>query len=162
MLEPFSTFSAILQQRIRITQGSSTSLRHRTAFLFRNNRSIHTDVSKHLRLENCFLVARPCPRLRPMSSDPAVAAPAAQVPLRHAREGHRCTLFGTSQAWDIPDVLRGLHRESRAFKAWRMAQLRLSTTTTRVPRTQKHSLFREGSCRLSKIIPPCAKDERQT
>ena len=115
-----------------------------------------------LSLENCLLVARPCPRLRPMSSNPAVAAPAAQVPLRHAREVHRCTLFGTSQAWDIPDVLRGLHRESPAFKAWRMAQLRLSTTTTRVPRTQKHSLFREGSCRLSKIIPPCAKDERQT
>ena len=67
---------------------------------------------------NCFLVARPCPRLRPMSSDPAVAAPAAQVPLRHAREVYRCTLFGTSQAWDIPDALRGLQRTSVAFRAW--------------------------------------------
>jgi len=58
-----------------------------------------------------------------MSSDPAVAAPAAQVPLRHAREVYRCTMFGASQAWDIPDVLRGLSQlNSRAFKAWYMAQ----------------------------------------
>ena len=71
---------------------------------------------------NCFLVARPCPRLRPMSSDPAVAAPAAQVPLRHAREVYRCTVFGTSQAWDIPDVVRGVRRNSGAFKAWYNAQ----------------------------------------
>ena len=68
------------------------------------------------------MVARPCPRLRPMSSDPAVAAPAAQVPLRHAREVYRCTVFGTSQAWDIPDVVRGVRRNSGAFKAWYNAQ----------------------------------------
>ena len=61
-----------------------------------------------------------------MSSDPAVAAPAAQVPLRHAREVYRCTMFGTSQAWDLPDDLRGLHRGSPAFKAWYMAQYRLT------------------------------------
>ena len=67
---------------------------------------------------NCFLVARPCPRLRPMSSDPAVAAPAAQVPLRHAREVYHCTLYGTSQAWSIPDALRALPSNSGAFKAW--------------------------------------------
>ena len=75
-----------------------------------------------------FLRALPggFPPLPPMSSDPAVAAPAAQVPLRHAREVYRCTMFGTSQAWDIPDVLRGLRRNSRAFKAWWMAQFRLT------------------------------------
>ena len=61
-----------------------------------------------------------------MSSDPAVAAPAAQVPLRHAREVYRCTLFGTSQAWVIPDVLQGLGRNDRAFKAWLVAQFRLT------------------------------------
>ena len=61
-----------------------------------------------------------------MSSNPAVAAPAAQVPLRHAREGHRCTLFGTSQAWDIPDALRGFRRNSGEFRAWYMAQFRLT------------------------------------
>ena len=61
-----------------------------------------------------------------MSSNPAVAAPAAQVPLRHAREGHRCTLFGTSQAWDIPDDLRGLRRSSGAFRAWYNAQFYLT------------------------------------
>ena len=61
-----------------------------------------------------------------MSSDPAVAAPAAQVPLRHAREVYRCTVFGTAQAWDIPEVLRGLSRSSGAFKAWYVAQRRLT------------------------------------
>ena len=61
-----------------------------------------------------------------MSSDPAVAAPAAQVPLRHAREVYRCTVFGTSQAWDIPDVVRGVRRNSGAFKAWYNAQFRLT------------------------------------
>ena len=61
-----------------------------------------------------------------MSSDPAVAAPAAQVPLRHAREFYRCTVFGTAQAWDIPEVLRGLSRSSGAFKAWYVAQRRLT------------------------------------
>ena len=76
--------------------------------------------------KNSFLVARPCPRLRPMSSDPAVAAPAAQVPLRHAREVYRGTVFGTSQAWDIPDFLRGLPRKSGAFKAWYNAQVLLT------------------------------------
>ena len=59
-----------------------------------------------------------------MSSDPAVAAPAAQVPLRHARNVYRCTMFGASQAWDIPDALRGLRRNSGAFKAWYVAQFR--------------------------------------
>ena len=57
-------------------------------------------------------------------SDPAVAAPAAQVPLHHARKVYRCTMFGTSQAWDIPDALRGLRRNSGAFKAWYVAQFR--------------------------------------
>ena len=61
-----------------------------------------------------------------MSSDPAVAAPAAQVPLRHAREVYRCTMFGTSQAWDIPDDLRGLRRSSGAFRAWYNAQFYLT------------------------------------
>ena len=61
-----------------------------------------------------------------MSSDPAVAAPAAQVPLRHAREVYRCTMFGTSQAWDLPDDLRGLHQGIPAFKAWYNAQYRLT------------------------------------
>ena len=59
---------------------------------------------------------------RAMSSDPAVAAPAEQVPLRHARKVHRCTICGASQAWDIPDALRGLRRNSGAFKAWYNAQ----------------------------------------
>ena len=72
------------------------------------------------------LPARPCPRLRMMSAAPAVAAPAAQVPLRHAREVYRCTLFGTSQAWDIPDALRGMPKSNSAFKAWYMAQFRLT------------------------------------
>jgi hypothetical protein len=61
---------------------------------------------------------------RAMSSDPAVAAPAEQVPLRHARKVHRCTICGASQAWDIPDALRGLRRNSGAFKAWYVAQFR--------------------------------------
>ena len=61
-----------------------------------------------------------------MSSHPAVAAPAAQVPLHHARKVYRCALFGTSQAWDIPDVLRGLRRNSGAFKTWYIAQFRLT------------------------------------
>ena len=59
-----------------------------------------------------------------MSSDPAVAVPAAQVPLRHARKVYRCTMFGTSQAWDIPDALRGLQRTSVEFRAWYVAQRR--------------------------------------
>ena len=63
---------------------------------------------------------------RAMSSDPAVAAPAAQVPLHHARKVYRCTMFGTSQAWDIPDVLQGLRRKSGAFKAWYNAQFYLT------------------------------------
>ena len=67
-----------------------------------------------------------CAPVRAMSSHPAVAAPAAQVPLHHARTVYRCTLFGTSQAWDIPDVLRGLRRNSGAFKAWYIAQFRLT------------------------------------
>ena len=67
-----------------------------------------------------------CAPVRPMSSHPAVAAPAAQVPLHHTRKVYRCTLFGTSQAWDIPDVLRGLRRNSGAFKAWYIAQFRLT------------------------------------
>ena len=57
-----------------------------------------------------------------MSSDPAVAAPAAQVPLRHVREVYHCTMFGTSQAWSIPDALRALPSTSGAFKAWYMTQ----------------------------------------
>ena len=57
-----------------------------------------------------------------MSADPAVAAPAAQVPLRHAREVYHCTLYGTSQAWSIPDALRALPSNSGAFKAWYNAQ----------------------------------------
>ena len=72
------------------------------------------------------MVARPCPRRRPMSSDPAVAAPAAQVPLRHARDVYRCTLFGTSQAWDIPDALRGLSQSNCTFKEWYKAQFLLT------------------------------------
>ena len=59
-----------------------------------------------------------------MSSDLAVAAPAAQVPMRPACEVYRCTLFGTKQAWEIPDGLRGLPRNSGAFKAWYMVQFR--------------------------------------
>ena len=82
--------------------------------------------AKPYRLQNCFVVARPCPPQGPMSSAPAVAASAAQVPLRHAREVYRCTLFGTSQAWDIPDALRGLRRSSGAFRAWYMVQFRLT------------------------------------
>ena len=65
-------------------------------------------------------------RYRLENSDPAVAAPARAtdetfdpaVAVRHAREVYRCTLFGTSQAWDIPDALRGLQRTSVAFRAW--------------------------------------------
>ena len=34
--------------------------------------------------------------------------------------------FGTSQAWDLPDDLRGLPRSSGAFKAWYAAQYRLT------------------------------------
>jgi len=63
---------------------------------------------------------------RAMSSDPAVAAPAAQVPLRHVREVYHCTMFGTSQAWVIPDALRGFRRNSGEFKAWYQAQFRLT------------------------------------
>jgi len=70
------------------------------------------------RLENSDpAVAAPAPATDE-TFDPAVAAPAAQVQLRHAREVYRCTLFGTSQAWDIPDALRGLQRTSVAFRAW--------------------------------------------
>ena len=61
-----------------------------------------------------------------MSSDPAVAAPSAQVPLRHARDVYRCTLFGTSQAWDIPDALRGLSQSNCTFKEWYKAQFLLT------------------------------------
>ena len=61
-----------------------------------------------------------------MSSDPAVAAPSAQVPLRHARDVYRCTLFGTSQAWDIPDALRGLSQCNCTFKEWYKAQFLLT------------------------------------
>ena len=46
--------------------------------------------------------------------------------MRPACEVYRCTLFGTQQAWDIPDVLRGGRRGSNAFKAWYMAQVRLT------------------------------------
>ena len=99
---------------------------------------------------NCFLVARPCPRLRPMSSDPAVAAPAAQVPLRHAREVYRCTLFGTSQAWIIPDALRGLPRTSREFKAWYKAQWRLT----------RKSLAARGNARACKSIKEATDRDR--
>ena len=67
-----------------------------------------------------------CLCLRAMDSDPAVAAPAAQVPLGHAREVYRCTMFGTSQTWDIPDVLRGLRRNNAAFKAWKMGKYRVT------------------------------------
>jgi len=86
---------------------------------------------------------RSVPPLFPMSSDPAVAAPAAQVPVRHAREVYRCTLFGTSQAWIIPDVLRGYsQRNSGAFKAWYMAQFRLT----------RKSLAARGNVRACKSI----------
>ena len=61
-----------------------------------------------------------------MSSDPAVAAPAAHVPVPHAREVYRCTIFGTSQEWDIPGVLLGLERNSSAFKKWYTAQRRMT------------------------------------
>ena len=60
-----------------------------------------------------------CLCLRAMSSD-------AQVPLGHAREVYRCTMFGTSQTWDIPDVLRGLRRNNAAFKAWKMGKYRVT------------------------------------
>ena len=92
-----------------------------------------------------------------MSSDPAVAAPAAQVPLRHAREVYRCTMFGTSQAWDIPDVLRGLRRNSGAFKAWYMAQFRLTRKSLaargniqacqHIKKTKDHSRLYMKRCR---------------
>ena len=68
-----------------------------------------------------------------MSAAPAVAAPDRRTEfgatdgrraLRHAREVHRCTMFGTSQAWDIPDALRGMPKNSAAFKAWYMTQYR--------------------------------------
>ena len=59
-------------------------------------------------------------------SDPAVAVPAAQMPLRHAREIYQCTMFGTSQAWVIPANLRGSPRSSCEFKTWYMAQFRLT------------------------------------
>ena len=63
-----------------------------------------------------------------MSSNPAVAEPEAQVPLRHARdEVYRCTMFGTRQAWKIPDALRGVKRSSDAFKSWYMAQRRVTS-----------------------------------
>ena len=86
-----------------------------------------------------------------MSSDPAVAAPAAQVPLPHAREVYRCTIFGTSQAWDIPDVLRGLsQRNSGAFKAWYMAQWFLT----------RKSLAARGNIKACKSIKE-TKDSRR-
>ena len=87
---------------------------------------------------------------RAMSSDPAVAAPAAQVPLRHAREVYRCTLFGTSQAWIIPDVLRGLPRNSDEFKAWYMVQYRLT----------RKSLAARGNIQACKSIKE-TKDRRR-
>ena len=90
------------------------------------NMQSYSHISRRCyRLENCFPCA-PVPPPPTMSPDPAVAAPAAQVPLRHAREVYRCTLFGTSQAWDIPDALRGLRRSSGAFRAWYMVQFRLT------------------------------------
>ena len=86
-----------------------------------------------------------------MSADPAVAEPAAQVPLRHAREVYRCTMFGTSQAWDIPDVLRGLSQlNSRAFKAWYMAQWQ---------RTRK-SLAARGNVEACKSIKEAKESSR--
>ena len=93
-----------------------------------------------------------CACVRPMSSasDPAVAAPAAQVPLRHAREVYRCTLFGTSQAWDIPDALRGLRRSSGAFRAWYMVKFRLT----------RKSLAARGNIQACKSIKE-TKDRRR-
>ena len=85
-----------------------------------------------------------------MSSDPAVAAPAAQVPLRHAREVYRCTMFGTSQAWDIPDVLRGLPRNSDEFKAWYMVQYRLT----------RKSLAARGNIKACKSIKETKESRR--
>ena len=160
MIRFFDMMAHFISLVIRITQGSSkvshtcfkssTSLRKK--YQFRKNQ-FNTDVSKLLeryRLENCFLVARLCPRLRPMSSDPAVAAPAAQVPLRHAREVYRCTMFGTSQTWDIPDVLRGLRRNSGAFKAWYIAKVRLT----------RKSLAARGNIQACKSIKE-TKDRRR-
>ena len=100
-----------------------------------------------------FLRALPggFPSLPPMSSDPAVAAPAAQVPLRHAREVYRCTMFGTSQAWDIPDVLQGVGRNDRPFKKWYTAQRRMTLK----------SLAASGNAEAAKSIKETKEWNRQ-
>ena len=91
-----------------------------------------------------------------MSSDPAVAAPVAQVPLRHAREVYRCTVFGTAQAWDIPEVLRGLSRSSGAFKAWYVAQRRLTCKSLaargNMQACRSIKKTKEQSCRYMKRV----------
>jgi len=103
-----------------------------------------------------LLSAPPRPRLRVMSAAPAVAAPAAQVPLRHAREVYRCTMFGTSQAWDIPDALRGMPKNSAAFKAWYIAQFRLTRKSLaargNIQACKSIKKTKELSCRYMKRV----------
>ena len=63
---------------------------------------------------------------------------------------YRCTMFGTSQTWDIPDGLRGLRRNSGAFKAWYIAKVRLT----------RKSLAARGNIQACKSIKE-TKDRRR-
>ena len=120
---------------IRITQGSS-KVSHTC---FKSSRSRRNRIGcdpfmqqliivNHSRLLSVRERLSGCAPPTPMSSNPAVAEPAAQVPLRHARdEVYRCTMFGTRQAWKIPEALRGGPRSSDAFKSWYMAQRRVTS-----------------------------------
>ena len=91
-----------------------------------------------------------------MSAAPAVAAPAAQVPLRHAREVYRCTMFGNSQAWGIPDDLRGMPKNSASFKAWYMAQFRATRKSLaargNMQACKSIKKTKEQSCRYMKRV----------
>ena len=59
-------------------------------------------------------------------------------------------MFGTSQAWVLPDDLQGLPRSSGAFKAWYNAQFRLT----------RKSLAARGNIQACKSIKKTKEDQR--